>query len=105
MPTLHGLALKIRSCTESETFDLGGLSAETIQSVVQDAFQEPLEGLPSNKMIRITLVIGAGKQARQKYDASALRVVTVELHSLGFIEDKGASCILECQGLYKIQHG
>jgi len=101
---IHGLALKIRSSTESETFDLGGLSAETIQTVVRDSFREPFESLPDNQMIRITLIIGAGKQARQKYDASALRVVTVELQSLGFAEDKGASCTIECQGLYKYQH-
>jgi hypothetical protein len=104
MPTIHGLALKIRSCTESETFDLGGLSAETIQSVIHDAFQEPLELLPDHPMIRITLVVGAGKQARQKYDVSALKVVTLELQSLGFVDDKGASCIVECQGMYKHQH-
>ena len=104
MSTIHGLALKIRSCSESETFDLGGLSAETIQSVVHDAFHEPLELLPNHPMIRITLVVGAGKQARQKYDISALKVVTLELQSLGFVDDKGASCIVECQGMYKHQH-
>lgn len=99
---VHGLALKIRSSTESETFDLGGLSGDTIQSVIQDAFPTPFEDL--SQMIRITLVIGAGKQARQKYDASALKVVTSTLTSLGFSEDRGASCSLDCQGLFKVQH-
>lgn len=48
--------------------------------------------------------MGAGKQARQKYDAQAFKAVTTKLQSLGFAEDRGASCIPECAGLYKLQH-
>lgn len=101
---VHGLALTIRNSTESETFDLGGLPAATIEAVVQDAFQQPLPLLVEGNMIRITLVVGAGKQARQKYDAQALKMVTTSLQSLGFSEDRGASCIVECAGMYKLQH-
>lgn len=97
--SVHGLAATIRSSTESETFDLGGLSGSTIESVIGHAFDQPFP-----KMIRITLVVGAGKQARQKYDAQALKAVTSTLQSLGFVEDRGASCIPECAGLYKLQH-
>ena len=100
---VHGLAATIRSSTESETFDLGGLSSTTIEGVIRDAFQEPLDAAGS-EMIRITLVVGAGKQARQKYDAGALKSVTSALQSSGFAEDRGASCVLECAGLYKLQH-
>jgi hypothetical protein len=69
----HGLAGSIRSSTESETFDLGGLSASTITTVIQHAFHDPFPPLDDEtEMIRITLVVGAGKQDRQKYDLQAL---------------------------------
>ena len=55
-------------------------------------------------MIRITLVVGAGKLGRQKYDPSALRTVTATLQSVGFVEDRGASCVSDCAGLFKFQH-
>lgn len=55
-------------------------------------------------MIRLTFVTGAGKQARQKYDDGAAKAVTSTLISLGFSEDRGASCIVECAGSYKMQH-
>lgn len=97
--SVHGLAGTIRSSTESETFDLGGLSGSSIESVISHAFDQPFP-----KMIRVTLVVGAGKQARQKYDAQALKVVTSKLQSLGFVEDRGASCVPECAGMYKLQH-
>lgn len=99
----HGLAGSIRAATESETFDLGGLGPETIQTAIEDAMTEPFS--LSEGMIRITLVVGAGKQSRQKYNAGAMKVVTSTLQNkCGFIEDRGASCVLECQGMYKVQH-
>ena len=55
-------------------------------------------------MIRITFVVGAGKLARQKYDAKCGLHVTKALESLDFVEDKGASCMDDCAGCYKTQH-
>lgn len=55
-------------------------------------------------MIRITLVTGAGKLARQKYDDNAAKAVTTALRELGFEEDRGASCVKECAGSFKLQH-
>eukprot|EP00980_Cylindrotheca_fusiformis_P005992 scaffold1284_cov108-Cylindrotheca_fusiformis.AAC.6 len=101
-PTTHGLASAIRAATESETFDLGGLGPETIQNVIEDAMTDPFE---LSEMIRITLVVGAGKQSRQKYNAGAMKAVTSTLQNqCGFTEDRGASGVLECQGMYKVQH-
>jgi hypothetical protein len=101
-PVTHGLASSIRDATESETFDLGGLGPDTIQNVVEHAMNEPFA---LSEMIRITLVVGAGKQSRQKYNAGAMKVVTSTLqNTCGFTEDRGASCVLECQGMYKVQH-
>jgi hypothetical protein len=55
-------------------------------------------------MIRITLVTGAGKLERQKYDEGAAKAVTGALRALGFEEDRGASAIPECAGSFKMQH-
>ena len=55
-------------------------------------------------MIRITFITGAGKLGRQKYDENAAKVLTSTLRDLGYEDDRGASCINECAGLYKSQH-
>jgi hypothetical protein len=98
---LSGLAASIRDASESETFDLGGQNVSTISSTIRDAFQEPFA---LGSMIRITFVTGAGKLGRQKYDDGAARAVTSVLNEYGYQEDRGASCVMECAGCYKLQH-
>jgi len=95
------MSVAIRSATESETFDLAGSSASTIETTVRSAFSEPLE---LQEMIRITFVTGAGKLARQRYDEDAARILTSTLRDLGYVEDRGASCVNECAGSFKLQH-
>jgi myosin heavy subunit len=87
--------------TESETFDLAGQNVSTIVTNIHAAFAEPF---PLQEMIRITLVTGAGKLGRQKYDEGAAKAVTSTLRELGFEEDRGASCVVECGGSFKLQH-
>eukprot|EP00977_Amphora_coffeiformis_P007856 scaffold1748_cov164-Amphora_coffeaeformis.AAC.9 len=99
---VHGLAASIRAARENEVFDLGGQNAATIENTIQTAFAEPLEGL--DEMIRITLVTGAGKQARQKYDEQAHKAVVTALQQVGYTEDRTASGVMECAGMYKLQH-
>jgi hypothetical protein len=101
MTNASGLAASIRSSVESETFDLAGQNVTTIKTNITNAFQEPLT---VSEMIRITFVTGAGKLARQKYDAAAAQAVTSSLRELGFEEDRGASCVKECAGSFKSQH-
>jgi len=96
-----GLALTIRKAEESETFDLGGQNVSTITNTIKAAFADPL---PLREMIRITFVTGAGKLGRQKYDEGAARAVTSTLRDMGFEEDRGASCVHECAGSFKLQH-
>jgi hypothetical protein len=82
----HGLAADIRACMESETFDLDGVA--NIAAVVEQAFGGVAFVLPGPPqvqqrihMIHITLlVVGAGKQARQKYDPQATRRVNLGLY-------------------------
>jgi myosin heavy subunit len=87
--------------TESETFDLAGQNVSTITTTIHSAFAEPF---PLQEMIRITFVTGAGKLGRQKYDEGAAKAVTSTLRELGFEEDRGASCVVECGGSFKLQH-
>jgi hypothetical protein len=96
-----GLAAAIRGSTESDTFDLAGQNVSTITTNITSAFQDPF---PIQEMVRVTLVTGAGKLARQKYDDNAAKAVTGALRDLGFEDDRGASCIPECAGSFKLQH-
>lgn len=82
--------------SDSETFDLAGKSAATIEQVSRDAFGTPWS-LPET--VRITLVTGAGKLARQKYDEGAAKAVTGTLRTLGYKDDASGS-----PGTYKQQH-
>ncbi|KAL9190334.1 hypothetical protein ACHAXT_007545 [Thalassiosira profunda] len=101
MSTISGLAASIRAATDSETFDLAGHDAANIQNTIADAFSQPF---PLEQMIRITFVTGAGKLARQKYDAKCGQTVTASLRELDYVEDRGASCVNECAGCFKTQH-
>lgn len=86
---------------ESETFDLAGSTAATIESTIRDAFSEPFN---LQEMIRLTFVTGAGKLGRARYDDGAAKAVTATLRELGYEEDRGASAVLECAGTFKLQH-
>jgi len=100
--TVSGMAAAIRAATESETFDLAGNSQSTITTTIQSAFATPLPLIDT--MIRITFVTGAGKLGRQKYDENAAKAVSSTLRDLGYVEDRGASCVVECAGMFKSQH-
>jgi hypothetical protein len=96
-----GLAASIRGSTESDTFDLAGQTPATVTTNITMAFKDPF---PINDMIRITFITGAGKLGRQKYDDGCAKAVTSSLRTLGFDEDRAASCVRECAGLFKLQH-
>lgn len=98
---VSGLASSIRSATESATFDLAGHDAASIRAITKDAFSQPLT---IADMIRITFVVGGGKLSRSKYDDKAMQALTSTLKQLDYVEDRGASCILECAGCFKTQH-
>ena len=74
---------------ESETFDLGGQTAATIERTISDAFGNGSSGayefplIASGSMIRLTFVTGAGKLGRAKYDDGAAKAVTSTLRALG----------------------
>lgn len=105
MVSSHGLATSVRSTTESTTYDLAGLSKDGIVTALTTALSNPLVLPPgSDAMIRLTFVVGAGKNTRQRYDADAHKAVTSTLDKLGYSEDRGASCVAECGGSYKLQH-
>mmetsp|Transcript_14204 Transcript_14204/g.28916 ORF Transcript_14204/g.28916 Transcript_14204/m.28916 type:complete len:694 (-) Transcript_14204:331-2412(-) len=117
---VSGLASTIRSTLESSTFDLSGHDASSIQSIISDAFStdffspphddddhgsNAVSGSSHHDMIRLTFLVGAGKQSRSRYDPHAARAVTSALTSTcGYREDRAASCIAACGGTFKLQH-
>lgn len=54
--------------------------------------------------IKFTFVVGAGKLARQKYDAQLPKHLSAALRGIGYEEDRTASAVEECQGTFKQQH-
>jgi hypothetical protein len=104
---LSGMAADLRSCTSAsqaaESFDFAGMSVSTIENVIRSAFVGSEAVWPSP--IRLTIITGAGKLARQKYDPKAAQTITAILkNECGYVEDSGASAIPECAGSYKLQH-
>ncbi|KAL7463563.1 hypothetical protein ACHAXS_010731 [Conticribra weissflogii] len=99
---LSGLALAIRSASESTTFDLANQTAASLGRIISSAFSSPFPSQTNAAgTIRLTFVVGAGKHSRQKYDDKAMQVVTTALKKeCGYEEDRGASC----GGTFKTQH-
>eukprot|EP00854_Cymbomonas_tetramitiformis_P005808 gene5808-7006_t len=97
------LAKSIRSANDSEEYDLAGYGGAQIPDLVNAAFKTPIP-LPPDKMIRVTFVIGGGKKVRQKYNPDLARELSTALAALDFTDDRGAGCVLECQGMFKLQH-
>jgi len=105
MVSSHGLATSVKSSSESTTYDLAGLSKDGIVTALSTGLSDPLFLPPgADDMIRLTFVVGAGKNTRQRYDADAHKAVASTLDKLGYSEDRGASCVAECGGSYKLQH-
>mmetsp|Transcript_43669 Transcript_43669/g.76553 ORF Transcript_43669/g.76553 Transcript_43669/m.76553 type:complete len:395 (-) Transcript_43669:47-1231(-) len=101
MDASSGLARKVRTSTESDEFDLGGHTKDQCEALAKAAFTEPL---PLKQMVRISFVVGAGKLSRQKYRDDLPRDFCGALESIGFNDDKAASCELSSAGSYKFQH-
>jgi len=99
--SFSGLALKIRSASESETFDLTQ-PPSTITTATVAAFSTPFLALPT--MIRLTFNVGGGKAARGGFDQGAQRAFTSALREVGYEEDKGGGIDWESAGTFKQQH-
>eukprot|EP00516_Mucochytrium_quahogii_P007155 CAMPEP_0203754006 /NCGR_PEP_ID=MMETSP0098-20131031/7677_1 /ASSEMBLY_ACC=CAM_ASM_000208 /TAXON_ID=96639 /ORGANISM=" , Strain NY0313808BC1" /LENGTH=412 /DNA_ID=CAMNT_0050644847 /DNA_START=26 /DNA_END=1260 /DNA_ORIENTATION=+ len=98
---MSALAKSIRDSKDSDTYDLKNLNHEQAVSFVNAAFKEPLE---LDQMIKVTLAVGAGKLARQKYDDDLGKWVCGALKDIGYEDDRGASLSMECAGSFKFQH-
>jgi hypothetical protein len=76
-----------------------------VKTFVENAFREPLEFAgPLTTIPKATLVVGAGKLERSKYDDELPKWVTTALRDLKFVDDRGASALPACAGSYKYQH-
>jgi len=101
MDAVSGLAGKIRACKESDQFDLSGYDKAQCTNLVKAAFSDPV---PLAEMVRISFVVGGGKQCRQKYSDDLPKDVTQGLDAIGYDEDRAAACELGSAGRYKFQH-
>mmetsp|Transcript_44184 Transcript_44184/g.84459 ORF Transcript_44184/g.84459 Transcript_44184/m.84459 type:complete len:421 (-) Transcript_44184:205-1467(-) len=99
----HGMALEIRALRDSEEFDLAGYDSGSVAALMTASFSQPIQ-LPAGHMVRVSFIIGGGKKVRQKYPETLSRDISAALTSLGFEDDRGASCVLACQGSFKYQH-
>lgn len=97
----YGLASKIASTQESTTYDFSHVSAAAILTIMSSVFSKPFH---LSEMIRLTFIVGGGKATRAKYDEGALAACVNGLKGCGYREDKGAGCVIESAGSYKIQH-
>eukprot|EP00238_Polyblepharides_amylifera_P008283 CAMPEP_0196588154 /NCGR_PEP_ID=MMETSP1081-20130531/59713_1 /TAXON_ID=36882 /ORGANISM="Pyramimonas amylifera, Strain CCMP720" /LENGTH=408 /DNA_ID=CAMNT_0041910575 /DNA_START=92 /DNA_END=1318 /DNA_ORIENTATION=+ len=97
------MAQEILGLRDSEEFDLAGYDGIQASSLMHASFSDPVN-LPPGQMIRVTFVIGGGKKVRQKYPETLAKDITQALAGMGFQEDRGACCSLECQGSFKYQH-
>ena len=103
MASFSGLAGKVRSITESDEFDLGSISsAYDAGRLITDAFSTPFS--ERDEMVRVTLVVGAGKANRQKYDASLQKWIVAALKAIDYEDNKSASCDFDSAGSFKTQH-
>jgi hypothetical protein len=95
------LAAQIQAASTSETFDLAGYGAASLEQLVASGLKTPIK-CPA--MLRLTFVVGGGKKVRQKYDEKLSQLFADALKAGGFTEDRGAALALECQGTFKQQH-
>ena len=103
MASFSGLAGKVRCITESDEFDLGSISsAYDAGRLITDAFSTPFSD--RDEMVRVTLVVGAGKANRQKYDASLQKWIVAALKAIDYEDNKSASCDFDSAGSFKTQH-
>ena len=87
----------------TDTYDLAGYSPLQAADLVTAAFGAPVEAA---EMFKVTLVVGGGKKVRTAYGGTdgLVRDVCAALEKIGFADDRGASCSLDCQGTFKYQH-
>lgn len=98
---LHSLAKTIRSLTDTEEFELAGYDQLQVIDLVDAAFKDPI---PAENPFRVTFVVGGGKKVRQKFYPELPKDLNDALRAIGYVEDRGASACLECQGSFKYQH-
>lgn len=78
---------------------------EDVRVVLTNCFKTPLQFEQGTKTIpKVTLVVGAGKGDRAKFDEELPKWVTQVLRSLDYKEDKSASAVSSCAGSFKFQH-
>src|SRR4051812_21868481 len=78
--------------------NVGGLREGDVLGFCTAAFKDPVAVDASRDLVpKASLVVGAGKLERSKFDEALPKWVTAALTSLGFVEDQSASATLSSQ--------
>ena len=95
------LAKGIRSAVDHEDHDLSGFNEAQVHQLMTAAFTDPI---PAAKPLGFRFTVGGGKKVRAKYGEDMPKWCREALRGIGFEEDRGASAVAECQGMFKMQH-
>ncbi len=83
--------------------DLSGYTSTKVDSLVQEAFSNPLLG-KHKKAFKVGFIVGGGKQIRGKYDDQLPRWLSAALTNISYKDDKSASSSTKGTGYFKMQH-
>lgn len=100
---MSNLASKIRSCSESDQFDLANYTESRVNELVTASFTEPFKG-SYPVMISFKFIVGGGKLVRSKYDDALPKWMTQSLKNIGFTDDSSAAETFDSQAKFKFQH-
>lgn len=95
------LAKQIRAAVDHEDHDLSGFNEAQVHQLMTAAFADPI---PAAKPLGFRFTVGGGKKVRAKYGEDMPKWCREALRGIGFEEDRGASAVAECQGMFKMQH-
>ena len=105
------MSIALRQAIENDSSAVERYSLSSCSSIddaktfLGHCFKAPLEFEASTKTIpKVTLVVGAGKGDRAKFDEDLPKWVTQVLRDLNYTEDKSATAVPSCAGTYKYQH-
>lgn len=92
------VARAIRLADSDEEFDLGCVnSSDASDLLIQTAFKDPVDASKSHKL---SLIVGAGKETRSKYNVSAVKWVRASLAALNDYAESTAGT----PGTYSFRH-
>jgi len=92
--------LDLRLARDNVLLDLAGYTTAQVRTLLTDVFETPRQA----PLIRVTLILGGGKNVRQGYDPNLSKSIIQCMQEIGYAEDSSAAISWECCGFFKMQH-